>query len=399
MRMPLRCGALALVTVDAPASERKIMKAGVSRAITVFSICSAGIGGCSPSQDGAFEEHAEKAAAALQAVDNTLVDAPDSEYGDAPGGRRLHRSCMHEIPQGGSLDGANSRITDANGNVVEQYTKCKYKQHSSVVPGRSGISPVPDTALYQEYSGADATSVVCGNWGPPFWADRYCPAWYNSFSGTVHVPADPTDVGQLIYLWSGIAATTNLPAGAMFNPLLQPVLQWGNNGFPNGGGAFWTFSSWYIDAFGNAIKSLPQTIAAGDDLAMNTFVTDNTCSMSGSGCNWRAVGWRISNSNIFAALVMTGLQGTFNTTYRAVLEAYDSTHSLTGNPACNIYPRNGGTGTTFWNTQAFQPFQYPTDYTHLNQSWLAVTHSPTPNCSYGQTVGNQTDTFLYFNFR
>lgn len=84
--------------------------------------------------------------------------------------------------------------------------------------------------------------------------------------------------------------------------------------------------------------------------------------------------------------------GSFDTVYRAVLEAYGPGKDST--PNCSIYPVTGGT--TFTNTQAFQPKSGPTDFWLNDQNWQAVTHNITPYC-YGQTTGTQRETYFYFH--
>jgi len=330
---------------------------------------------------------------ALEAVQ----DAPDSEYELAPGGRRIHKSCLHRIPDGGHLDHAKGHILSEDGTVVEQFETCRYKQHVAHIASSAGQSiegapaPLPDTQLYQEWSGAAANrNAVCLAMDI---GGLYCKPWFDSFYGSVQVPDNPTDRGQTIFLWSGLMATTNLPAGAAVFPLLQPVLQWGPSAA--GGGHYWAFGSWYFDASGTAFHTNLTSINPGDWYVMNTFISDNldnTCNSTGSNCHWRVAGRRYSDG-AFQSLDLTSarIPGTFDAVYRAVLEAYDSSRSST--PACNIYPINGGT--TFANTQAFQPFLNATDYRHLSQNWQAVTHNVMPYC-YGQTIGNQTDTVLYF---
>lgn len=76
------------------------------------------------------------------------------------------------------------------------------------------------------------------------------------YSGYWTVPSSPTSTGSLIYLFIGLEPSN----GAN---ILQPVLQWGNNG--NFGGNYWTLASWYATS-NSGVYSTPINVDVGDTI-------------------------------------------------------------------------------------------------------------------------------------
>lgn len=86
---------------------------------------------------------------------------------------------------------------------------------------------------------------------------------YGDFLGNWNVPSSPTQTGSLIYLFTGLEPST-------FDEILQPVLQWGNNGAF--GGNYWTIVAWYVYPNGY-IHSTPLNVNVGDDISGYIYPT------------------------------------------------------------------------------------------------------------------------------
>jgi hypothetical protein len=99
---------------------------------------------------------------------------------------------------------------------------------------------------------------------------NYYYATISEFTGSWTVPSPPSaDDNQLIYLFIGTEdfSTTDI---------IQPVLQWGNNGYF--GGPYWTMASWFVGAW--TAYSTPINVNAGDSLSgliQRTFQGQGGC--------------------------------------------------------------------------------------------------------------------------
>lgn len=76
------------------------------------------------------------------------------------------------------------------------------------------------------------------------------------YSGYWVVPSSPTSTGSVIYLFIGLEPSSG-------TDILQPVLQWGNNGAF--GGNYWTLASWYVTSSSSAY-STPISANVGDTI-------------------------------------------------------------------------------------------------------------------------------------
>ncbi len=104
--------------------------------------------------------------------------------------------------------------------------------------------------------------VTSSNWIGYAWANRECvyyPEWgypicehfYKAFTGYWNIPSDPVDPDNVVlYIFNGMQ-----PSSSGSFPLLQPVLQWGDNG--GWGGLYWSMASWYVTGYGEVIYSTP----------------------------------------------------------------------------------------------------------------------------------------------
>src|SRR5262249_25417780 len=80
-----------------------------------------------------------------------------------------------------------------------------------------------------------------------------------SFSTTWTVPPEPaTKSGQTIFLFNGIDPVDP------YQPILQPVLQWGVSAA--GGGDFWSVANWYVLGNGQALHTPLVQVNVGQSL-------------------------------------------------------------------------------------------------------------------------------------
>lgn len=84
---------------------------------------------------------------------------------------------------------------------------------------------------------------------PPSWP--VCEPTYRAFTGYWNIPSAPQDPNHLLlFIFNGMQPIDNFD-----HPLLQPVLQWGNNGAF--GGWYWSMASWFVTDYDEGIYSTP----------------------------------------------------------------------------------------------------------------------------------------------
>lgn len=126
-----------------------------------------------------------------------------------------------------------------------------------------------------------------------------------SVSGEWVVPANPTaTAGQTLFYWNGIEPQDN-------SAVLQPVLQYGVSAA--GGGAYWSFASWYVSATRTVVSSL-QPVAVGDTILGYVIPTNSV--------GKQYVVNATSQQHWKSAQIIYTPNVAFTYTYGAVLEAY-----------------------------------------------------------------------------
>ena len=207
----------------------------------------------------------------------------DQELADdvviTPGGVR-HRSLMHAITVGTTLDGSGGRhrMLGPDGEELADFGLI------DACPPGPGLMPdgvVPPIA-------PDPTSTLDSGWLAYTSWNRPDEA-ITSFSSTWTVPPSPaTKNGQLIYLFSGLQNSTMI---------YQPVLQWGNNGVF--GGNYWCLASWYAAGPGSAaFYSNPVPVNPGDELTGVITLTEHSSTGFSYACEFTDVansGYAIAN--------------------------------------------------------------------------------------------------------
>ena len=147
----------------------------------------------------------------------------------------------------------------------------------------------------------------------------------DSLLGYWYVPGPPAFSGALVFLFNGIESTGG-------DSIMQPVLQWGNNG--NFGGDYYTFASWFVGpkSSGYAFYSSPIIVNPGDYLLGNT----GQYGVTKSGLSYFVnAADTTTNERTAADVTSNGLHWIW--AFSGVLEAYNVT-------SCGQYPSPLGDG-------------------------------------------------------
>jgi len=180
-------------------------------------------------------------------------------------GKLIRPDCVHQVPSGARIefgsDGQPTGDVKMNGKVIAHYDSCPEESIDTRYMGsQGGSSPNP--------SGYGNGWVEASQWELSLASTDNI----DDVAGYWHVPAPPAESGALVFLFNGIE-----PTGG--NWIMQPVLQWGNNG--NFGGNYYTFASWLVgpESSGIAYVSNPINVNPGDLLtgvSQQNGVTDST---------------------------------------------------------------------------------------------------------------------------
>lgn len=272
-----------------------------------------------------------------------LLSAPDADYVNTPVGK-VHKTCVRE----------------ATGDDAVDFAPCRYKNKLDFAKLRGSASNA------KSVQGGQAPTV--NGWVEN--SSRNAPAgsWFSAAYSAWYVPNNPSSQSsQLVYYFPGFQNTSGTLS------IIQPVLQWGNNGWF--GGNYWSIASWYVDVSGVAVYSTPKTTTSGN-IIDGTMVA-SSCTVGGS-CTWN-ITTAVRGTATTTTLTRTpGLVYTWAAP--AALEAYNLT-------ACNQYPNNTGVNvsTNLYHGAA---------YTYLSSAWSSTVNSPTPSCHYGATNSPNPGTTL-----
>lgn len=270
-----------------------------------------------------------------------------------PGGAILDRACVVEVPSGSKIDAAGNVLL-ANA-IVGHYEPCKATTLSDSALGRSALEPPTISHAWLDDTWANATTISGLT-------------YYNYLNAQWNVPQPPTTNGALLYFFPSFS---NLSTAE----IVQPVLQWGNNG--SFGGNYWTIASWYCRGLSCA-HSAPATVHSGNHLygSMNiaspSYVID--------------ISYQVGN----VVYADSGFEspptiGPFNTVQGGALEAYNVT-------SCTQFPSD--------NTLDFSPIivyqagPHYYNYNLVNPVWsgqVDVDSNPNPSCDFTGTGWENLD--------
>ena len=282
-----------------------------------------------------------------------LTDS-DSEYAIVPGGFRVHKSCIHEVPGGAFID--KDGTVSVDGNVLRKLSPCRYARKPLLK--QKGNVPTVNGWIEASYVYA------------PYNANG---SWFSQIGVNFTVPAAPTSQeGQIVYLFPGLEPSAG-------NAILQPVLQWGV-GSMNGGGYSWGMSSWYIPPTGSVVYSPLQPVNVGDTITGYVYQTGSACGVAGTNCRWVA-SWSVNGGSVPSTqYIWVWSPVAYSLAFLGALEAYNLN-------SCAGLPSSGST--TFSLISLYQPGAAPA------VTWNAWVPGGTPWCSYSV---NNTGNNAVFNY-
>jgi hypothetical protein len=253
-------------------------------------------------------------------------------------GELIRPDCVHDVPNGASIDLANSEHQGddviLDGQVIAHYEACPEDpidtrtlgSQNQRDPGPTGNGWVEASQWLVSLKSGDNLDVIEG-----FWI----------------VPSPPKTNGATIFLFNGVE-----PANG--SNIMQPVLQYG--GSKAGGGNYWAIASWLVG--NNAYFSPLESVNPGDLLFGFTEQTGN----SGGKLHYLVKASDIATGAYSSLGVSsTGIQ--WNWAFAGVLEAYNVT-------SCSEYPTSGST--QFFNSEVahgYPSFDYYSSLGFQGHQW------------------------------
>jgi hypothetical protein len=174
----------------------------------------------------------------------------------------VHKSCFHELVDGdvvqpdGSIKSVDGSLTSVGGACAFTFQKSNAATSDAVAGG--GVQPPTDNGWTES-----------ANWTSPVAIKR--------FSAQFHVPAAPrVYTNQLIYMFPALEDVAG-------TSIVQPVLQYGNNGA--WGGNYWTIASWLGGGAwgGHYYYSAARRVSTGEVISGLMYDTGNC---HPAGCEW-----------------------------------------------------------------------------------------------------------------
>lgn len=336
------------------------------RHLAVLSAAAAALGftGCgAPETDGpALQDDVGAVSAAL---------TKKEDYERAPGGKRVHKSCVHEVPDGATITEDLDVIVD--GKKVAHYGKCKF--------------PALDDGPAPTLCGGGSCWVEADQFQAP--TNSYGFNWFNALGADWIVPQVPiTFANQLIYMFPALA---NNNLSGLDTYIIQPVLQFGRS--LGSGGNYWQMANWIVLGDGTWMRSTPTIVSPGASIHGEMDALWGTCDSNGK-CKW-GVNYAINGT--WYGLQVSPPSKAIKAT-KGALEAYDST-GMSFPASCSHYPSSGTTN--FVNFFASQPG--PTADSWNTPTWPGFTFvaNGLPNCGFGVSDfagSNGYDGAAYFGY-
>jgi hypothetical protein len=266
----------------------------------------------------------------VAATAKPAADALPAGYVHVPNGVVAHQDCVHEIPNGASVD-VDGNVT-LGGKLVAHYEACGHP----ITLGRraDGIDRGKSAEL--------STPPGPSNWIEATWTNAPANDEFVSSTSTFTVPAAPSkDHGQIVYLFPSIQGGGGI---------VQPVLQYGaygggtaGTGLNGAGGSLgsnsaWTYAAWGVTS-SNVYHSTGITVNAGDTLESQMVAW----SQSNNFISWEIVATdKTTGGSTWAVVDFADGTSLWNNAQAAVLEAYGIT-------SCSDFPSTG-----------YNEFSYPT---------------------------------------
>lgn len=216
----------------------------------------------------------------LLALAYHVAGLPNEPYVRVPGGKRVHKDCIHRVPSnaliqqtknGLLVNNKQRNLSDVHISPIQQF-HCVHtlflkwntvrvddlclQIHLDDQHGRHGHNmkiPIESPVSLESglYLGCPVKLPV-----------RYC----------MDQLLTMTDFGR--YFWNGVEPADN-------SAVLQPVLQWGST--PAGGGDYWAVASWYVSSnHGTIVTPLVNANVGDTVLGTNNFLSNKTWEICGT---------------------------------------------------------------------------------------------------------------------
>jgi len=269
-------------------------------------------------------------------------------------------SCVYLVAEGDTLlpDGS---IQHPDGSV-NPASICNYPHYTStgeIVPLDSKAldkTRPPEISGWLEYVSVTTTTA------------------YGKISATWTVPPSPeSNDGQVLFFFPGLEDIDHVVS------IVQPVLQWGDNGYF--GGAYWTFASWNCCISNGAWFSSPIDVNAGDTLLGGI---NSNCKPGGESCTTWNIESEDKTNDTQTELKQSPADGqTWNWAFGAVSEDYYLVQ-------CSDFPNDSSL--TFTVTLFNQDQKVIS-----NPSWTGtqLISNPNPACNYATETSATQETVEY----
>jgi hypothetical protein len=290
-------------------------------------------------------------AEAGESVDLSLQALAAEGYVTTPGGL-VHRSCMYELAEDEHVDDHRA-IVGPDGSVRRQMAPCQYPRKAiPALQAQSELDPVQppaDSGWIENASYVSSHPVM-------------------DYSATFTVPSAPSKyASQLIYLFPGLVNTLGV------TEIIQPVLQYGNNGAF--GGKYWCLANWWVTA-NESLHTTCRKLTVGEAIRGRMV---RTTSCSSAGCIWNISSYNTKNQTKLTLSVRT--ERTFDWIFAGVLEAYNVT-------ACAQYPASYD---KFYNFS----IKDSTNTVVTGEDWVGVVETHPTTCGK-KVVATTTQVNLYY---
>jgi hypothetical protein len=288
-------------------------------------------------------------------TDYSQAVAQHPDWAQIPGAL-IRRDCVHVLPKGATVeidnDGQLTGNVTMNGEFLAHYDACS---ETPIVTrphgGKQSLVQVPS---------AGNGWVEDDQWNAPLNSNDNIDYLDNTWA----VPSYPTSSGALIYLFNGIS-----PPSETY--IIQPVLQYGNNGMF--GGNYWGIASWLVGPT-QAFVSPFETVNPGDRIHGYTQMTGQ----SGNVLYYSIVA-NDDTSGAYSVLNVWTRNLQWTWAYRGVLEAYNVN-------SCANFPASKRT--VFGNTIVDHDFPY---YRKLTPNWTGGAFGfGGPSCFYAIVAASGT---------
>jgi hypothetical protein len=224
------------------------------------------------------------------------------DWVQVPGGELVSPDCVHVIPHGATVeiggDGMAGDVT-LNGLFIAHYGPCPEQPIRTGPRAQNTKVSIPDDSGHSwiESADMDLTSILSATDNIDY------------IAGSWQVPLRPDD-GALVFLFDGIVDSDQ-------DWILQPVLQYGENG-SLGGGDYWSIASWVAGTNGQHFTDTPVAVNVHDYIFGQTKIT----STSGIYTYWSVVTTDATYPSIKSTINVRSWGLHFTLAFAAALEAY-----------------------------------------------------------------------------